>query len=101
MNPELIKPIKGPMCDYDYYLMPSAEAVEAHLKMQPDFRWWNRWFNKPKSIAEAGKEYLCENGYSRFSGWDSFVWRNTRHEISLSIYIQFRRVFGRSLTLCD
>lgn len=89
------------MCDYDREMLTSAKAVLDYLKTQPDFRWWNRWIKRPKSLKEAGAERLDLNGYSLFLGWDSFTCRNGSHELSRALYWEFRRVFGRPATLFD
>lgn len=101
MNLEDVPNLPGPMCDYDYHLMPKAQAVLDYLKLQPTFRWWNRFFNRPQSLRKAGSERLDEYGYSIFLGWDSFACRNPSDHLTLEIHLEFRRVFGRPATLRD
>lgn len=91
MNLEDISPLPGAMCDYDFAMMPKAQAVLDHLRTRPDFQWWNRWIRRPEGLTKAGGD--------NFLGWDSFVCRNGNHELSRAIFHEFRRVYGEPVTL--
>ena len=101
MNLNDIPPLYGPMCDYDFDMLPRAMAVVGYLKTQPTCRWWNIFYKRPRPIKEAGKQRLDEFGYSQFMGWDSFTCRNGQHPIAKELYREFRRVFGRDPTFFD
>ena len=105
MNTELIEswlPGRlGEMDDYDTWTMPKAKLMLDHLKQRPSFKWWNRFVDRPEPVLNAGERLRGADGYSPFLGWDSFVCRNMTHEVSRSIYIEFRRVFGRPVSLYD
>lgn len=98
---EYVADMKGEMCDYDFAMMPRASAVLEYLRTQKTFRWWNTFFHRPTPLRDAAKEHLDRNGYSTFLGWDSFTCRNPSHPISRELSRQFRRVFGRPVTLQD
>lgn len=91
----------GEMDDYDIHLLPKAILMLDHLKERPSFRWWNFLLRRPESLRDAGERLRGEDGYSLFLGWDSFVCRNMTHEVSREIYCEFRRVFGRPVSLYD
>jgi hypothetical protein len=91
----------GEMVDFDMWAMEKAKVLANYLQSQPSFRWWNKWYNKPKSLKHVGKERADERGYSPFLGWDSFVCRNPRHPVAQLVFDEFKRVFGRDATFGD
>lgn len=93
--------LSAPLAHYDLFTMPKAKIVLDYLKLQPDFRWINLIISRPKTISQALKDRVDENGKSLIMDWSSFWLRNPDHEIARGISDEFLRVFGRHLTLRD